>query len=193
MKTKNLSKQIVKVSLGIFTTAVDLVLFTLLMLGEIGSRPGEISMFSLQKRLGRLYLNRKDRIIRDAIYRAQYKGWLEKDLKLTEEGKKRLDNLLPKVLPPKPWNGKWYLVIFDIPEQMKKRRDILREKLKLLGFSQLQASCWISPLNYFGNVKEILNEYHLQPYVIFLITDKLVGEPCSSPPFADARVDKKTS
>ncbi len=177
MKTKNISKSILKGTLGIFTTAVDLVLFTLIALEEVALNPSDAySMPKLQGRLDRLLLQEKDRILRNAIRNAKSKGWLVKDGKLTEEGKKRLKSLLPSFLPPKHWDGKWYLVIFDIPEQMRRKRDILREKLKSLGFGQLQASVWISALNYLGNVENVIKYYNLEPYIIFSETSKIGKE-----------------
>jgi len=46
----------------------------------------------------------------------------------------------------KPWDKKWRLVVFDIPEKNRLARDALRKKLKELGFAPLQRSTWISPL-----------------------------------------------
>ena len=179
MGLKELRKKLKNLTFGVFTTSIDLVLFTIFILIEAGHSPAEMrSLLKSQKIFSKLFLKRKDRIIRDAIYRAQRKGWIEIDLNLTKEGKKRLKGLLPEVLSIRKWDGNWYLVIFDIPEKMKRIRNILRETLKRLGFAQLQASVWISPFNYFGVVKEIVKEYKLNNYVILAITDKL-GEESS--------------
>src|SRR3989344_3419862 len=57
--------------------------------------------------------------------------------RLTAKGKERFlqhqFNIL--ALPrAKRWDGKWRIVLFDIPEPKKKIRDSLRRKLKALGF-----------------------------------------------------------
>ncbi len=36
---------------------------------------------------------------------------------------------------PEHWDGKWRLVIFDVPEEHKKARDALRRKLKIFILS----------------------------------------------------------
>lgn len=181
MKNKNLSKKIFDLTLGILATISDLILFILAMSIEIGLYPSEAhSMYKLQKRLGRLYLKGGDRIIRNAIYQARHKGWVDENLNLTKEGWGRLKNVLPISLPQKNWDGKWYLTIFDIPERVRRKRDILREKLKLLGFGQLQASVWISAVNYLKNVERIVENYQLEPYVILAETDKLGKESSQS-------------
>jgi len=80
---------------------------------------------------------------------------------------------LPILSPQKKWDKNWYLVIFDIPEKLHRKRDILREKLKKLGFGQLQQSVWISPINYLPVLEKIIFNYQLEPYVIFSQTNKI--------------------
>lgn len=43
------------------------------------------------------------------------------------------------------WDGKWRLVIFDIPEKYKNTREALRKKLKDLDLVRLQDSVWVTP------------------------------------------------
>lgn len=54
-----------------------------------------------------------------------------------------LDNLT--IEKPKSWDGRWRLVIYDVPKQKKHLRDLFRETLKNLGFYQLQESVWLFP------------------------------------------------
>lgn len=63
-------------------------------------------------------------------------------LRLTEKGTN--EALLNKLLETKGWDGVWRVVIFDIPEEMKKVRDVFRGRLKLWGFIPWQKSVWIS-------------------------------------------------
>ncbi len=43
------------------------------------------------------------------------------------------------------WDGIWRLVIFDIPDDQKKAREALRQKIKEMGFYSLQKSVFITP------------------------------------------------
>lgn len=67
---------------------------------------------------------------------------------LTKKGrarylKYRLEDLsIPK---PEKWDGKWRIVAYDIPRDMSKGRDAMRETLKRLGFYQLQESIYLYP------------------------------------------------
>ncbi|MFA6515205.1 MAG: CRISPR-associated endonuclease Cas2 [Candidatus Paceibacterota bacterium] len=46
---------------------------------------------------------------------------------------------------PIRWDGKWRLVMFDIPENKRKLRNIIRFHLKKIGFLQVQGSVWVYP------------------------------------------------
>lgn len=68
---------------------------------------------------------------------------------LTPEGKRLYDqNNLDQIKIAKPanWDGKWRMVIFDIPEQIGRHsRDLFRRKLKSLGFQMVQESTFVCP------------------------------------------------
>lgn len=69
----------------------------------------------------------------------------EEFIKLTEKGALRV--LLEKARIQKTlhWDGKWRIVIFDIPEDFHLARDRFRRLLKQNHFIKLQASVFISP------------------------------------------------
>jgi phenylacetic acid degradation operon negative regulatory protein len=46
------------------------------------------------------------------------------------------------------WDGKWRLIIYDIPEKKRTQREFLRSLLQLLGFGKIQYSCWVSAYDY---------------------------------------------
>src|SRR3989339_202129 len=67
-------------------------------------------------------------------------------IRITPEGLKFLSvNLDLEKFSRKAWDKKWRVVIFDVSEKHRWRRDDLREKLRGLGFGMLQESVWISP------------------------------------------------
>lgn len=45
-----------------------------------------------------------------------------------------------------PWDEKWRMVSFDIPEKNRKLRNKIRYGLKNLGLKNLQRSLWVTPL-----------------------------------------------
>ena len=69
-------------------------------------------------------------------------------VKITKKGQARLrafDIELMEIEKPKKWDGKWRLVMFDIPMRFTKGREALRFHLKDLDFFQFQKSAWVYP------------------------------------------------
>lgn len=76
---------------------------------------------------------------------------------------------------PEYWDGKWRMVIFDIPNEFKRERDVLREKLKLLGFYKLQESVFIFPFPCEREIKYLREYLGISEHVIFLTFKQLEG------------------
>lgn len=85
---------------------------------------------------------------RRGLIRMRYVGQ-QMYFSLTDEGKKlageyRLVDKM-KIKKQKKWDRKWQLIVFDIADKQKIKREALRGKLKELGFFQLQKSVWVCP------------------------------------------------
>lgn len=99
---------------------------------------------------------------------------------LTKNGKKvalryRLENMfIPK---PKKWDGKWRLVLFDIPEKLRKSRDSFRFHLRQLGFFEYQKSSFIYPYPCDREVDYLREFWRVKPFVRFLIVEQMDNEP----------------
>jgi hypothetical protein len=69
-------------------------------------------------------------------------------------------------------DGKWVMIIFDVPEKYRKSRSLLREILHSLGYKMLQQSVWISPYDVSEKTEKLLQIHSLDEYVkIFLIEE----------------------
>ncbi len=82
-------------------------------------------------------------------------------ISLTKEGKKKagkfqIDDLLIK--KPKVWDKKWRILIFDIQDKQRSKREALRGKIKELNLFQLQKSVWVYPYD-FGKEIRLLREF----------------------------------
>lgn len=176
MKKKTVSKLILKISEGMLSRAVDIFLVGVFYFVE--TTP--LSKGSLHQQISRigkdLEMVSYDTLKR-AFYAACQKGWINKNLEITAEGQRRLNSILPKYSKKKEWNGKWYIVTYDIPEGKRYLRDILRCKLENLGFAQLHKSVWVSPYNFLGDIEEIIEKYNLSSFVILAVSEKLGREP----------------
>ena len=69
-------------------------------------------------------------------------------------------------------SGHWILVFYDIPETMRRTRNIFRSKLIILGFEQLQKSGWVCPFEVNNHLFKIIDELGLGKYAKPLIVKK---------------------
>lgn len=92
-------------------------------------------------------------------------------LVLTDKGKmKTLTYHFEKMkIEEQEWDGWWRLVIFDVPERIRKGRDALREKLKQLGFYELQKSAFVFPYECRNEIDFLTEFFNLRRYVRFCI------------------------
>jgi len=69
-------------------------------------------------------------------------------------------------------DGKWAMLIFDVPEKHRKSRDLLRSILYNLGYKMFQQSVWITPYDVSEKTEKLLQLHDLDSYVkIFLIEE----------------------
>jgi|SRR3989344_2441707 len=95
-------------------------------------------------------------------------------VELTSKGK--IVGLLSKLgtqSQAKPWDGKWRLMIWDIPESSSKQRDMIRWFVKRLGFFKLQHSVYITPFELSSEAVSYLIESDLWKFIRFLRVDRL--------------------
>lgn len=88
-------------------------------------------------------------------------------LLLTEKGKMRA--LTYKFEDMKiskgSWDGRWRIVVFDVPEDIRRGRDALRIKLRALGFYELQKSVFVFPYECRNEVEFIIEFFGLRKFV----------------------------
>lgn len=69
-------------------------------------------------------------------------------------------------------DGKWIMLMFDIPEKYRKSRDLLRSILHSLGYKLFQQSVWVTPYDVSKKTEELLQTYDLEKFVkIFIIEE----------------------
>ncbi len=118
-------------------------------------------------------LEKSRRATQSALKRLEDRGEIERTeregrvlLQITQRGKEKINRSgFSLKRKSRNWDGRWYLVSFDIPETQKTSRNLLRKKLLILGLGKLQRSLWISPYEHTKEVRKIVNHYHLEKYV----------------------------
>jgi len=118
------------------------------------------------------------------IWRTLKAGYIEKIekegkiyIRITSLGTKMTQRDFPLLhLQNKPWDGKWRIVMFDIAEIQKRKRDYLREKLKELGFGMLQESVFITPHDIIKDFSEYVESIGLRDSVDVLEALYILGD-----------------
>jgi len=105
---------------------------------------------------------------KNAFYYLKRKGLIDVEYRgnqmyfsLTAEGKKKagkykINDL--KIKAAEKWDKKWRVLIFDIEDKHRAKREALRGKIKELGLYQLQKSVWVCPYE-FKKEMELLRDF----------------------------------
>ncbi len=161
----------------------------LLLLGGVGlslaKTPGQY--FKVVKAVGTEWQKINYQALRRAI-KSLYESKLiaERDnpdgtltIVLTNEGKEKaltynIDAMT--IAQPKKWDGKWRLVLFDIPERRREARDALRGSLRRLGFYEYQKSAFIHPYPCQDEMDYVIEFFRIRPYVRLITAHQLDNE-----------------
>ena len=71
------------------------------------------------------------------------------------------------------WDGKWRVVVFDVWEKTRSKRDALRYEIKNFGFIQLQRSVWIYPHECADFVELLKTDFSFGKNIRYMVVQKL--------------------
>lgn len=113
---------------------------------------------------------------RTTLSRMVGRGWLESDragrysfYELSQKARRLLERGESRIYHPEwdiPWDGRWFLVAYSIPEDRRRLRGRLRDRLGWLGFGSLRNGLWISPHDVEDEFAELADELHLDDEVV---------------------------
>ncbi len=129
---------------------------------------------------------RKDLNLNREIYRLRKQKLIDikntdhgEKIVLTEEGKKiilRFDYQNLKLKKKIVWDYKWRMILFDIPNTKKSKRDIFREKVKEMGCVRFNDSVWIYPFPCQKEIDFVANYWNIGKYIHFAVISKITNE-----------------
>jgi DNA-binding transcriptional regulator PaaX len=98
---------------------------------------------------------------------------------LSDEGKRRaltydLENM--QIKQPPRWDGKWRVVMFDVPERFKKVRESLRVLFKNMAFLELQKSVFVYPYPCKSEIEYIAEFYNSRKNIRFITATSINNE-----------------
>ena len=109
-----------------------------------------------------------------------YVVWVEKDgkkfLRITTAGRKMFAFEQAKVALQKQkmkWDGRWRMVVFDIPERRKSVRFRLCAVMREIGFIRMQNSVWVYPYDCEDFIALLKAELKIGKDVLYAISDTI--------------------
>ena len=128
------------------------------------------------------FCEHRTRSFGSTLSRLQRKGYVETVLRngvreyyLTQKGILRRNGALHEIFlrsaRSEPWDGKWRVIMFDVPERFRKRRDFLRVELNIYGFMQLQKSVWVTPYKVADDFTEVIENLGMEKYINFAVVE----------------------
>jgi len=125
----------------------------------------------------KLRSQRLQKSLRCGLYQLANAGYRD-GWKVTDEGYRRLKELVPKYIEPeeRQWNGDIYLVMFDIPENLKRSRQKLRNTLSDIGFRMIQESVWMGFFDPTDLLEDDLRIWEIDEFVLITKATPPLGQ-----------------
>lgn len=139
--------------------------------------------------------------VREKIYYLAKYGYIEsvfedrqKIYRITRKGNRHLaetekDNFVSKI--PDHWDGRWRVVVFDIPEKKKEIRNYFRHKIVEFGFIQAQKSVYVFPYECEQEILGLVERLGIQKNVTLIKAFVLQGEAIFARKFVEKGILKR--
>lgn len=119
------------------------------------------------------YLNKKaKKLAEDGLLKINTENG-KQFLSLTEKGRRELLYYQITEKKKQKWDGKWRVVIFDVWENTRSKRNILRNEIKDFGFIQLQRSVWIYPYECAEFIELLKTDLSFGKNIRYMVVERL--------------------
>jgi len=133
-------------------------------------------------------LEYKTQAARQALARSVSGGWLRTErhgrrarVYLTDDALDMLSSGAERIYSfgePRPWDGRWLLVLVRVPEERRDVRHLIRSQLAWAGFGSLGNGLWITPhVHREAEVSRIVSELSPAELLSFRAEFGSIGEP----------------
>lgn len=185
MRNPKLRETVEDISFGLLSTTINLAL-GLISFSATAFAPGagRSAVWQAVEQSSRDTGINKDSL-RYAFWKAKNLGLLQrrrvrnkKFWRLTKKGEEHLKSKLPVYRKERPWDGKLYLVTYDIPEKKRYHRNKLRDYLATIGARQFQQSIYLILWDPTEVLRSFIQAHDLKGLVIISDTgtDGTIGE-----------------
>jgi hypothetical protein len=156
-----------------------LILGSVALAGIIATGLVAPNVLGAMSKLGFLSYRRQNESInrsRDRMVRQGLLKYYDKKLRLTQKGEVALHRLELSdyhIQKPKRWDGRWRVLIFDIPEKRRGLRDKVRRTLMHIGFIRAQDSVWIYPYDCEDLITLLKADFKIGKDLLYLVVEQM--------------------
>lgn len=169
-----------------YATATKVVFAILLTAGVLtvaAMAPNIFVIFGKRKRFN----NYSDKQLMNAYYGLKRQGLVEivkeeednLTVKLNYKNKTKIKKFSLDIISipkEKKWDGKWRVIIFDIPVKHNRARAAMTTKLKELGLYKLQKSVWVYPFPCKDEILFISIFFKIDRFVNILLAENIESD-----------------
>ena len=123
--------------------------------------------------------------VKNALRRLEDSGYIKRRIRrgreefvVTKKGERLTTKYLMgelEISRPKRWDGKWRILMFDIPEKKKALRDQVSEQLRVIGMRAVQHSVFVSPFPCQQEVDTIIDFHGLGRHFLYFEAETYEG------------------
>jgi len=167
MNNKIIRKLVLEISDGLIGSATDLTLYLFFLTSasffkSYGPRGVYEAFSEADEALSQINYQ----TIKNAIYQIKKRGFITHDIRITQEGYRRIKEIIPHYDEKRIWDKRIYLITYDIPTNHNHDRDLLREYLRRIGCALLQESVWLTPYNPKKILADFANEKNIHGTIL---------------------------
>jgi phenylacetic acid degradation operon negative regulatory protein len=127
----------------------------------------EFGVTSAAARAALSRLRRRGLLASSKTGRRTYYGLTQRARLVLAEGR---DRIMAFGTRSEPWDGRWTVAAFSVPEAQRALRHVLRTRLLWLGFAPLYDGMWVSPHDSVGPALEVLRDLKVERATVMLAT-----------------------
>ena len=112
------------------------------------------------------------------LKRKKFIAYTNGEYKITKIGSKHLAVIseLQFTIHKQPWDNKWRMVSFDIPEEQKPARQLLRRKLISMNFYHFQRSLFVIPWPCEKELQLLCAMLQITPHVHIFVAERFTND-----------------
>lgn len=163
-QNKILRKKLLRISNNLIGNVTDFILFSIFYgINIVPGRTGYFGDIKAGEEADRSLIDINFKTIKRSFYELKRRGlinFVKRDLlkaeKISNDGREKLETIIPVYQEKRTWDKRIYLVTYDIPTKKNWQRNQLRTFLKKLGCGYLQHSVWLTVYNPKALIKEFI-------------------------------------